>query len=63
MRLFLNKLRWRVALALLGVVVVLASLAAIAYIFWPLPPLTEQFRPAPTLFAPPQSSVVGEPWA
>ena len=57
------KLRWRLALALVGLIVVLASLAVIAYVFWPLQPLTEQFRPAPTLFAPPQSLSIGEPWA
>ncbi len=56
------KLRWRVGLALAGLVLVLVSLAAIAYVFWPLQPVREQFRPAPTLFAPPQSSVIWERW-
>ena len=50
-------LRWRVALALAGLVLVLASLAAVAYAFWPFQPDREQFRPAPTLFSPPQSFV------
>ena len=57
------KLRWRVALALAGLILALASVAVIAYVFWPLPPVKEQFRPAPTLFAPPQSLLIGEPWA
>ena len=52
--------RWRVALALAGLAVVLISLAVIAYVYWPLQPVREQFRPAPTLFAPPQSSVIWE---
>jgi len=63
MRKSVLKLRWRVALAFVGLLLVLASVAVIAYAFWPLPPLTEQFRPAPTLFAPPQSALMGKPWA
>ena len=57
------KLRWRVVLALAGLIVALASVAVIAYVFWPLQPVREQFRPAPTLFAPPQSVLLGEAWA
>lgn len=57
------KLRWRVTLALAGLILALASVAAIAYVFWPLQPVTEQFQPAPTLFAPPQSLAIGVPWA
>jgi hypothetical protein len=49
------KLRWRLALALAGLAVVVASLALLAYVAWPIQPLREQFRPAPTLFAPPLS--------
>ena len=55
-------LRWRVGLALAGLVLVLLSLAAMGYVVWPLRPTSEQFRPAPTLFALPQSSVVWERW-
>jgi hypothetical protein len=50
-------LRWRVALALAGLVLVLVSLAVLAYVLWPFQPISEQYRPAPTLFDPPQSSV------
>ena len=57
------RLRWRVALALAGLILALASAAVIAYVVWPLKPVREQFQPAPTLFAPPQSLVVGQPWA
>jgi hypothetical protein len=57
------KLRWRVVLAVAGLIVALVSVAVIAYAFWPLQPIREQFRPAPTLFAPPQSVILGEPWA
>ena len=53
-------LRWRVALALAGLALVLASLALMAYAFWPIQPLREHFRPAPTRFAPPQSLVTWE---
>ncbi len=53
-------LRWRVTLALAGLVLVLISLAIAAYLFWPLQPLRQQFQPAPTLFAPPQSLVLWE---
>jgi hypothetical protein len=53
-------LRWRVGLALAGLALVLFSLAVMAYVFWPLGLVSEQFRPAPTLFAPPQSWVIGE---
>ena len=53
-------LRWRVALALAGLALILASLAVIAYVFWPFQPIRQQFRPAPTLFAPPQSVVIWE---
>jgi hypothetical protein len=52
-------LRWRVGLALAGLALVLFSLVVIAYVFWPLGPVREQFRPAPTPFAPPQSWVIG----
>ena len=57
------KLRWRLALALAGVVLVLCSLAVLAYVIWPIQPVKEQFRPAPTLFAPPQSLEIRGRWA
>jgi len=50
--------RWRVALALAGLVLVLISLAVTAYVYWPFQPVRELFRPAPTLFAPPQSMAI-----
>jgi hypothetical protein len=57
------QLRWRLVVALAGLVLVLSSLALLAYVLWPLPPVKEQFRPAPTLFAPPQSLLIEAPWA
>jgi len=57
------KLRWRLALALAGVILVLASLAVLAFVVWPLPPGKEQFQPAPTLFAPPQSLYAKGLWS
>jgi hypothetical protein len=56
-------LRWRLVLALAGLAVILASLAAMAYVFWPSQRQRDQFQPAPTLFAPPQSFVLREPLA
>lgn len=47
--------RWRVGLALLGVILIMLSLAALAYALWPVESVLEQERLAPTLFAPPQS--------
>lgn len=43
--------RWLVIV--LGIVIILCSLAALAYAFWPLELLREQAPLAPTLFAPP----------
>ena len=40
----MTKLHWRVGLALAGLVIILASLAAIAYVLWPLQPTIEQSR-------------------
>jgi type II secretory pathway component PulL len=45
--------RWRLTLALVGLIVVMLSLAALAYAMWPIETTSEQFRPAPTLFTPP----------
>ncbi len=46
-------LRWRVTLAVIGLALIVLSAAAIAYVAWPLRQVSEEFRPAPTLFAPP----------
>ena len=43
----------RLALFVIGVVVVLCSLAALAYAYWPIEALSEQVTVAPTLFSPP----------
>jgi hypothetical protein len=43
----------RLALFVLGVVVMLCSLAALAYAYWPTETLSAQSTVAPTLFSPP----------
>jgi hypothetical protein len=43
----------RLALFVLGVLVVLCSLAALAYAYWPVAVLNEQSTVVPTLFSPP----------
>jgi hypothetical protein len=43
----------RLALFVLGVVVVLCSLAALAYAYWPTETLNTQVTVAPTLLSPP----------
>jgi hypothetical protein len=48
--------RLRLYLALAGLMLILASVLALAYAFWPVDTATEEFSPPPTLFAPPQSS-------
>jgi hypothetical protein len=53
--------RWRVGLAVVGVLLVCLSVAALAYALAPVDRTREQFRPAPTLFAPPQSKIDCEP--
>lgn len=45
--------RWRFVLALMGLIVIVFSLAALTYAMWPIETTREQFRPAPTLFTPP----------
>ena len=45
--------RSRLALAAVGLAIVCLSLVVLVYAFWPLEGLREQFRLAPTLFAPP----------
>ncbi len=51
-------LRWRIALAVIGLALILLSAAALAYVAWPLRQDREDFRPAPTLFAPPAAGVI-----
>jgi hypothetical protein len=48
-------LRWRVALAVLGLIVCFAAASTLIYGWWPLGVTREDFRPAPTLFAPPEA--------
>jgi hypothetical protein len=48
-------LRLRLLLALAGLALIGLSLALLAYTFWPVNTVLEQFQPAPTLFAPPQA--------
>jgi Na+-transporting methylmalonyl-CoA/oxaloacetate decarboxylase gamma subunit len=45
--------RTGIALAVLGAVIVLLSLVALAYAFWPAGSLTQQAPLAPTLFVSP----------
>ncbi len=47
--------RWRVALAVVGLLILVLSLAALVYALTPVDRTQEQFRPEPTLFSPPQS--------
>jgi len=44
---------FRRVVIVLGLVIILCSLVALAYAFWPLEALREQAPLAPTLFAPP----------
>ena len=53
--------RWRVVLAVAGLVVMCLSLAALVYALTPVDRTREQFRPAPTLFSPPQSYHLDQP--
>ena len=43
----------RLLLFVIGVVILLCSLAALAYAYWPVEALLEQVPIAPTLFSPP----------
>jgi hypothetical protein len=43
----------RMLVIVLGLIVVLCSVSALAYAFWPLEALREQAPLAPTLFVPP----------
>ena len=47
--------RWRVGLALIGLILMVLSLAALAYALWPVESVLEHEWLAPTLFVPPQS--------
>ena len=55
--------RWRVVLAGVGLLLVCISLAALIYALTPVDRTREQYRPEPTLFAPPQSYNLDEPKA
>ena len=46
-------LRWRLALALVGLTLLCLAAASVVYRWWPLGTEQDDFRPAPTLFAPP----------
>jgi hypothetical protein len=48
--------RWRLTLALLGLALLCLAAATVAYRWWPLPVERDNFRPAPTLFAPPAAA-------
>ncbi len=46
--------RLRIALAMLGVTIALISIFILAYAYWPAVATREQYRLAPTVFAPPR---------
>jgi hypothetical protein len=50
--------RWRVGLAIIGLIVMGLSLAALVYALWPVESLLDRQPLAPTLFAPPQSWLI-----
>ena len=56
-------LRWRQTLALIGLALIVFALAAVVYAIWPIDSSKEQFRPAPTLFAPPEALLTDVSWA
>ncbi|HSF83049.1 MAG TPA: hypothetical protein VLA49_17565 [Anaerolineales bacterium] len=45
--------RLRLVIGILGLLILVCSILALAYSFWPVEILEEQFRLAPTLFSPP----------
>ncbi len=47
--------RTRITLAVIGLMLIVLALAALAYALWPMDLILEQQRLPPTLFAPPQS--------
>jgi hypothetical protein len=53
--------RLRITLAVIGLLMACLSAAALAYAFVPVDKVQEQFRPAPTLFAPPPSGGLYHP--
>jgi hypothetical protein len=53
-------LRWRLALALLGLTLLCLAAASLAYRWWPLGTERDDFRPAPTLFVPPAGQAAAE---
>jgi hypothetical protein len=52
-------LRWRLILAVLGLALVCLAGASLVYGWWPLGVNREDFRPPPTLFAPPAAVAPG----
>lgn len=54
--------RWRVVLAVVGLVLVALSLVALAYALWPVEPTLERQPLLPTLFVPPQSWAMWMRW-
>ncbi len=48
--------RTRLLLAIAGMILILVSLCALAYVFAPLEPVIDQATVPPTLFVPPQSA-------
>jgi hypothetical protein len=55
-------LRWRLSLALLGLALICLAATALVYRLWPLGVTREDFRPPPTLFAPPDANAAVSPW-
>jgi hypothetical protein len=47
--------RLRLTLAVIGLLLIAASLLALVYAYWPLDTAIQEFSPPPTLFAPPQA--------
>jgi hypothetical protein len=48
-------LRSRLILALVGLTLFCLAATTVAYRWWPLPVTRQDFRPPPTLFAPPEA--------
>jgi hypothetical protein len=54
-------LRWRLSLALLGLSLFCLAATTVVYRLWPIGVNREDFRPPPTLFAPPEAKVTVVP--
>lgn len=50
---FLKPKRTQILLLLLGLLILICAVSALAYAYWPLGALEDQVPLAPTLFAPP----------